>query len=532
MAGPWYVKSGVAAEWAASTAYTTGAPGSRVVAKRSGSGSAYAKGWLWECTTAGTSGSTEPTWPSSGVTAGTTTVTDNTVVWTARDTTNWTYASPYLDYVANNTRIAGGDTVYVSYVHNEAPTTAVSGTFPGVSNLPNVILSVDDATGAPPTALRAGANIQPSGTSLAVTFAGCWYMFGITLQTSSGAGTANISFQQSGAIWQCMENCAMVLTATGSGSTIAIGTTGGNPALIRWVNTTVQASGTTSQTLISPRSCKWEWLDTPSAIQGASVTNTLIGLTGTAIGYFYLRGVDLSFAGTGKTLFSIASAAPHYVVRMERCKYNSAVTIVSNSSSSLGTGTIELVECDSGTAITSYLYHLGGIGTCIQDTTNYKSASVTSDGLNPYSFKLTSGTSTKAFLEPVCTPWMQTFIESTGSHTLTADVLWDSTGFTPDTYDVWLEVEYLNDASSLRSTFYYGRANTGNLTNYLSFLNGGAGSSLPAGGTWTTSGLGGVGTATLSSGALTINEKGLIRARVCLGAASHTIWVDPKITVT
>lgn len=37
---------------------------------------------IWNCTTAGTSGATAPTWPTTGLTAGTTTQTDNTVTWT------------------------------------------------------------------------------------------------------------------------------------------------------------------------------------------------------------------------------------------------------------------------------------------------------------------------------------------------------------------------------------------------------------------------------------------------------------------
>jgi len=56
--------------WAASTAYALG----DVVRPTTRNSFAY------ECTTAGTSGATEPTWPT---TAGTT-VTDGTVVWTAR----------------------------------------------------------------------------------------------------------------------------------------------------------------------------------------------------------------------------------------------------------------------------------------------------------------------------------------------------------------------------------------------------------------------------------------------------------------
>jgi hypothetical protein len=64
------------ATWAASTAY---ALGDYVVPTTS-------NGFYYECTTAGTSGTTEPTWPT---TAGAT-VTDGTVVWTCRQPAVWT----------------------------------------------------------------------------------------------------------------------------------------------------------------------------------------------------------------------------------------------------------------------------------------------------------------------------------------------------------------------------------------------------------------------------------------------------------
>jgi hypothetical protein len=58
-------------KWAASTAYSLGA----LVIPTAG-----ATWWVYECTTAGTSGTTEPAWPT---TEGAT-VTDGTVVWTCR----------------------------------------------------------------------------------------------------------------------------------------------------------------------------------------------------------------------------------------------------------------------------------------------------------------------------------------------------------------------------------------------------------------------------------------------------------------
>jgi len=67
-----YLLPGMTEDWVASKAYAA----NDWVRPPTRSASPY----LMECTTAGTTDSTEPTWPAAG-----STVTDNTAVWTARD---------------------------------------------------------------------------------------------------------------------------------------------------------------------------------------------------------------------------------------------------------------------------------------------------------------------------------------------------------------------------------------------------------------------------------------------------------------
>lgn len=71
----WYVGLLGAATWQASTAYSSG---TYVVPTTFGSIPVLNPGRIWKCTTAGTSGSTQPTW---GTTAGATN-TDGTATWT------------------------------------------------------------------------------------------------------------------------------------------------------------------------------------------------------------------------------------------------------------------------------------------------------------------------------------------------------------------------------------------------------------------------------------------------------------------
>src|SRR6266404_2999756 len=57
---------------------------------------------VWECTTAGAGGGTEPAWPTS-ITAGTTTQTDSSAVWTARACTTWDNANPFIKALLQDT---------------------------------------------------------------------------------------------------------------------------------------------------------------------------------------------------------------------------------------------------------------------------------------------------------------------------------------------------------------------------------------------------------------------------------------------
>src|SRR5512139_1088803 len=102
----------VCSPWQANHAYSEGA---RCVCTF-----AYAtttrRGYVYECTTAGTShATTQPTWPTSG------TVNDGTAVWTTRipNDGSWDNASCHLHYVLTaGPSIASGDTILIDDGHS------------------------------------------------------------------------------------------------------------------------------------------------------------------------------------------------------------------------------------------------------------------------------------------------------------------------------------------------------------------------------------------------------------------------------
>ncbi len=76
--------------WAANTVYALNA-------------TITVSGNIWQATTAGTSGATAPTWPTTGLTVGTTTQVDNTVTWTYEGpATTQSQRYPILEFQANS----------------------------------------------------------------------------------------------------------------------------------------------------------------------------------------------------------------------------------------------------------------------------------------------------------------------------------------------------------------------------------------------------------------------------------------------
>src|SRR6185295_3875805 len=104
----YYLKSGNNADWAALAVKVSG---DRVVASRSAT--AARKVRVFECTTGGTTGASEPAW---NTTIGGTT-SDGSVTWTTRAPTTWANAHRYLDHMTHTAAsgsVTSGDRVFVS----------------------------------------------------------------------------------------------------------------------------------------------------------------------------------------------------------------------------------------------------------------------------------------------------------------------------------------------------------------------------------------------------------------------------------
>lgn len=489
---------GSANTWVASTAYVVG---DRVVATTAATALRQAR--VFECTTAGTSGGTEPAW---NTTVGGT-QTDNTVTWTVRSPTTWDNAHLRAHgFISSAAIIVSGDTVFFSKTHVEpVVATATTWVLASVSfATPVRFLCVDD-TGDPasPTMLATTAVIELQNTH---TLSGGGYLFGLDFRTGTGASVHNFTCGDTEDLtW--LENCKLRLVSTSASARMNLGNTAGSIVVLK--NTTVQF-GATGQS-IAVDTGKFVWFDTSSALVGATVPTTLF-TSGSAF-QIEVSGVDLS-AFTGAL---ITGSSQRGEAIFNGVSLNASGTLTTGSFARAGGISAHGTYFGSGTDPLNFERKAGN-GTWTEELTLIRTGGA-NDGTAGFSWRcVTESTAQRAY--PSYSPWLQTYNTSTGTaKTVTVEILHDSVTNLKDT-DIWVEVEALSVTSSLQTDYH---------NDFGGLLVAGTDQSTSAA-VWTTTGMANPNKQKLEV-TFTPRIRGPIRARVVVALASKTVFIDPKIAI-
>lgn len=506
----YYLRSSSSSPFAISTAVTLGTY-IHVARTDAQSNFAVMRRYVYEVTTAGTTAGTTPVFPT---TPGST-VTSGTAVLTCRECTSWVTANPYMDYIA--TRLAAGDTLYVSQAHSETSSLSLTFTFAGTNANPNVIICGDDSA-EPPTTTATTAAISTTGNS-GFFFNGCISLSGIvftagnsTVGTSAFFNLCNTNGNQ-----QQYNDCDFILGTTSTSQRLnATPTAGSGATKTTWFNCRVKFSST-SQCVNSGRGF-FEWRG-GSLISGTSsptaMFNTADGNSGSNP---VISGIDFSVASSSMSLFGVVSGVSATV---SNCK------LPTSWSGSLITGTItarqrvEMHNCDS--ADTNYRFAVQDYyGTTVSETTLVKTGT-TYDGTGGYSYKMTTTANTSypsGAHESLQLPavWNSTV---GSSRTVTVDILHDNVTDLTNS-EIWLEVQYLGTSGYPLSTYISDEKAS-------PLVNSAAQDTSTA--TWTTTGMSNPNTQKLVV-TFTPQEAGYFTARVYLTKPSKTVYIDPELQVT
>jgi hypothetical protein len=471
--------------------------------------------YVQRCTTAGTSGGTEPAWSNSdnGTTStGTATFTNVS----GQSTYGWSAAVGNMVSFSQNSsgkKPNVGDRVFVSSDHSET----ISGNGNYQLNATNSfstikVISVNKAGSVPPVAadLLAGAAISCSGgvffDSHTMT-----YWDGVYF-TSSGGNTISLN-NGGGDKTQYFKNCKFIFSGAGGFDNSQ------GPCKIVFDNTTVQTANT-GFSFKASNAMDFTWINTPSAFSGSTAQPTKLFNNSNAGGMMNakIRGVDLSYL-TG-TLLGASFASDAHQILLDSCKINSSVTryqTPSDGTSLISFDEIELVNCFDGTNFFSERYTPHG--TVTTDRSTYL-ASGAADDIGGYSRKMvTNGSPTSELTAgPIESFWMDVQNSSVGS-ALTATVELVSSS-SLNTTDIKLQLEYQGTSGSTVTSFLESNANV--LTASAALTS----SSL----TWNSPPSTPVYQKLQIS--FTPQKAGRVRGRVMLGKASTTVWVNPQIKVT
>lgn len=498
----WYVSSAAytaVTQWAALTSYSIGDLRRQLAAPSVGNERVF------RCTTAGVSLGSEPTW---NLGKGATTTDGALLVWTevtGDSAYNWT--APHARIANAISWGAAGDTYYLSSDHAETQSTALTITFKGSTTTPDRCLSVNRAGSVPPVAadLTTGAAITTTGAS-ALIIGGSFYAYGITFNCATGATGANLTASNANPGFSVYENCTFKVV--GTGSTNRLTAINSASARCEWRNCTV-SFGATGQGI--GMSGRLVWINTPSAIQGATLPTTLFPLGSTSITGSILSGVDLS-ALSGKTMFAAGFPNPIDVVG---CRFPSSFTVIGAPTAGIYAGPVRVIGCNSASsAEKNEIYAYAGVLTT--ETVIVRTAGA-SDGNTAYSYKIVTSANAKRDF-PLETFEGVLWNNSTGSSkTLTIHTVTDNVTLKDD--EIWVEVEYLGSSATPVATLITDAAAT--------VLTAGANQADDSGEAWTTTGLG---TPVKQKLEVTFTPQmaGLIRWRVRVAKASTTVYVCPK----
>lgn len=412
------------------------------------------------------------------------------------------------------------NTIYVDSDHDFVSTASIEWALPAGGSVR--IISVDRVHGN----LIPGARETIDGNNLYVKIGntiGVFYIYGMHLDSTSGQNryfqvgyTSNIDNTVDHIL--SFEKCTLQNRSTSANSPFRFGgvvgsSTGRNIITLRDCNLIVPS--VYKYPAIFLRQCEMSCYNVTMSYSGVESTANLFsandGWRST------LRVIDSDLSVFTGNIFSVSNSFRVGEFILQNCKLNPAVTLIDGDWDA-NAPQVSIINCDSGNTNTVFEYRKNN-GTIVEDETVYYKGTKFADGSN-ISWAVVPNNKATVY-NPFYTPWISMW-NSTVDSAVTAKIklLIEEYDHIKDT-QLWVEFEYLADATSPQGTLYSSR-NENPFTAETDLDNDYAGSD------WET------GDYTIPmeyilSHTFTPKRKGLIRARVGMLAAVGPININPKI---
>lgn len=432
----------------------------------------------------------------------------------ANNGTSWTDA--YLSFWSiPSTTLADTDIVYVASNHVEADTTA-SKTLTGPTVGYAQVISATSGTTTP----AAGAQVKTTGGAYTMSLLNALYVYGVTFQAGGSYIDARGTSVSSNSAEALYESCTFVFAHAAS-----LNHQNNPNANITFKNCTFDFSADTSNSA-NP----YFNLRGPATFIGGSVVKGgTYNRTGSVVSAGSGTGQDMRFVGMDLSVIGSSNELGDSVTygRLEflGCKlpsgYLSSTTLTSAAITS-AQGGLKVIDCgDTQDPRVYFKKDRNGLVEYSTTATRTDGASIEGSAV---SWKITTtDKATEHF--PFYTDWIYGSITTTGTKTFDVYIAHNAAGGGSggDFYDseIWLEVQYLDTSGSPLRTHAtdhrsWASSPTEQTDDVASSWGGSPGSNLQK----------------LSVASVSVDESGLYRARVAVGKASATVYVDPKVTVS
>ena len=321
------------------------------------------------------------------------------------------------------------------------------------------------------------------------------------------ASSGNITFNQTAYGSHYLKNCSLQITSATSTYKVSAG----DYAEVILDNTSISFAHA-GQTIGFSISSDLTWINTAAPLAGTAPTY-LFTLWST-VSLIDCVGVDFS-GYTGALVYSNASYSTGKVL-LEGCKIAASATVLSGSPSA-NSGTVEMVNCWDGTNVRNdHIQTAGSVSTERTITMTGGAA----DDVGAFSLKMVAAsTKIDKWVAPLESFWIDVENTAVGvSKTATVEIV-SSSSLNND--DVWLLLEYMGASGTPLTTVANSRPATPLTTVAAVPTSTAAWNSAPATPVYQHLQV-----------SFTPQRAGRVRARVMLGKASATVYVDPNIVIT
>lgn len=410
---------------------------------------AVAKRYVWECTTAGTSGASVPAWAAS-YTVDSSTITDGTVTWTCRapgyssgSTVDWTFASIFVSYTA--TLLAAGDTLLVHYTSQEAANSSAHLLAPAADMCR--IYSVDKDAAEAYTPMGTSGYLGNSGATgdVSLSPAGvALYVAGLTLRATGSNTSADVVVGRSDDGQLYAHDLRLEHTGTTGSNGIRIGDGSDARSKMSIRGLTIARNNASAYCVLGSAV---EILGGATAGTGAVTTvfTTATGADSTGTSAMIV-GMDLTGGATASTATLVADGGiTPGAVRLVGCILPSSYAVLSGAGNLNESGLeVLLTNCKAGSTTGIHAY-ANALGSMTNNTT------IKYNG-EAYSWKIDANSSASR-AAPFRTPWIWGQVGTGASITPRFEILRDDdTGALTDA-QVWCEQGAEVTASSPIKTF-------------------------------------------------------------------------------